>query len=212
MPEGKRVILKLVGIFVDIMCKANSEYEKYVVTENGKKVLYLRVLRALYGCLESALLWYDLYSSTLKSHGFELNPYDRCVANKIINGKQFTIIFYVDNNKISDVDKDLVTEVLKLLKSHFGDLTITRGKKHNFLGMDLIFKEDGTLEIRMKKMLEDILKLVDEPLSVSVSSPATKHLHEVTEDSEQLDETQSELFHSSTAKLLYVYKRSRPDI
>ena len=78
--------------------------------------------------------------------------------------------------------------------------------------MDLIFKEDGTLEIRMKKMLEDILKLVDEPLSVSVSSPATKRLHEVTEDSEQLDETQSELFHSSTAKLLYVYKRSRPDI
>ena len=52
MPEGKRVILKLVGIFVDIMCKANSEYEKYVVTKNGKEVLYLRIIRALYGCLE----------------------------------------------------------------------------------------------------------------------------------------------------------------
>ena len=100
MPEGKRVILKLVGIFVDIICKANSEYETYVVTENGKKVLYLRVLRALYGCLESALLWYDLYSSTLKSHGFELNPYDSCVANKIINRKQCTILFYVDDTKL----------------------------------------------------------------------------------------------------------------
>ena len=85
------------------------------------------MLRALYGCLESALLWYDLYSSTLVKHGFKINPYDKCVANKIINNKQCTIVFYVDNNKISHVDPEVVTDVLNILKTHFGDLTITRG-------------------------------------------------------------------------------------
>lgn len=51
--------------------------------------------------MESALLWYELYSMVLEDMGFELNPYDKCVANKTINGKQCTIAFYVDDNKIS---------------------------------------------------------------------------------------------------------------
>ena len=73
-PKDKKIILRLTGIFVDIMCRANPEYLKYVAMEKGKKVLYFRVLRALYGCLESALLWYNLYSTTLVKHGFKLNP------------------------------------------------------------------------------------------------------------------------------------------
>ena len=72
-------------------------------------------------------------------YGFEINPYDRCVANKQINGKQCTIVFYVDDNKISHVDSKVVDEIIDLLKSHFGALTVTRGKKHNFLGMDITF-------------------------------------------------------------------------
>ena len=59
MPSEKKVVLKIKGIFVDIMCKVNPEYKKYVVYENNVKTLYARVLRALYGCLESALLWYN---------------------------------------------------------------------------------------------------------------------------------------------------------
>ena len=84
--------------------------------KNEKKVLYLRVLRALYRCLESALLWYDLYSSTLVKHGFKINPYNRCVANKVIKNKQCTIVFYVDDNKISYVASEVVTDVLNILK------------------------------------------------------------------------------------------------
>ena len=104
MPKGKLILMRLVGKFVDIMCEVNPEYLKYVRHECGVKVLYLRVLRAIYGCLESALLWYNLYSTTLAKIGFELNPYDLCVANKIINGSQCTIAFYVDDNKIAHKD------------------------------------------------------------------------------------------------------------
>ena len=78
LPKEKRVILKLVGVFMEIMCKSNPEYDKYGAVEKGRKVLFLRVLRALYGCLESALLCYDdLYPTTLQQHGFVLNPYDK---------------------------------------------------------------------------------------------------------------------------------------
>ena len=45
------------------------------------------------------MLWYELYSSTLQDMGFELNPYDKCVANKTINGKQCAIVFYINEKK-----------------------------------------------------------------------------------------------------------------
>ena len=64
--NGKRVLMKLVGEFVDIMCKVNPEHAKNVVYENGQKVLYMEILQAIYGCIESALRWYELYSETLK--------------------------------------------------------------------------------------------------------------------------------------------------
>ena len=46
LPEGLgMVLLKLRGIFVDIMCEVNKEYKGTVKHENGTKVLYMRVLR-----------------------------------------------------------------------------------------------------------------------------------------------------------------------
>ena len=60
--NNERVLMKLTGKFVDIMCKVNPEHTKNVVMEKGKKVLYLEILRALYGCIESALRWYELYT------------------------------------------------------------------------------------------------------------------------------------------------------
>ena len=111
--HGKsRVIMKLRGEYVEYMCKSNENYRKYVCYENGVKTLYLKLLRALYGCIESALLWYELFVSKLQKLGFTLNPYDKCVANKIVNGKQCTVLWYVDDIKVSHVDKGVVQNVI----------------------------------------------------------------------------------------------------
>ena len=136
-PNNERVLMKLVGEFVDIICKVNPEHIKNVIYKNSKKVLYMEVLQAIYGCIESALRWYELFSETLVKEGWEINHYDKCVANKMINGKQCTIVWYVDDNKISHEDPNLVTEVIELMKTHFGDLTVTRGNKHRFLAMNI---------------------------------------------------------------------------
>ena len=83
--DGK-VLMKLCGdIFVDIMCDVNPEYKNCVLYEKGRKVLYLHVLRSIYGCIEAALLWYNYYRGMLEELGFEINPYDKCIANKMIN-------------------------------------------------------------------------------------------------------------------------------
>jgi hypothetical protein len=75
------VIMKFTGESVDILCNMNPHYTQFVVIENGVKVLYVRLIKALYGCVQSALLWYKLFSNTLKEMGFVINPYDPCIAN-----------------------------------------------------------------------------------------------------------------------------------
>ncbi len=49
----------------------------------------------------AALLYYKKFVKSLTKHGFKLNPYDGCVANKSVKGKQMTVCFHVDDCKLS---------------------------------------------------------------------------------------------------------------
>lgn len=144
--------------------------------------------------------------------GFELNPYDKCVANKIINGKQCTMTWYVDDNKLSHKDPAVVTEVLEEISKHFGNLTITRGKKHTFLGMNITMRKDKKFEIEMKDQLLETIQSFGEKIEGEVANPATKNLLHIPEEDEDLDEEREKRFHSVVAKLLYLMKRARPDL
>ena len=214
MPADKKLLMIFRDEFVDIMCEVNPDYKQYVVIENGKRVLYVKVLRAIYGCIESALLWYELYVKTLKGMGFVLNPYDRCVANKEINGKQCTIAWYVDDNKISHMDPKVVTEILDAIKGHFGELVISRGNEHDLLGMKIkINRKHKTVTIDTREQLQEAFDMFDEELDDSVTSPANKNLFTTYDGiSEELNEERSEIFHSVVAKILFIMKRGRPDV
>ena len=56
-----------------------------------------------------------------------MNPYDPCVWNKDVNGKQLTICFHVDDCKISHVDSKVLDQTINWLceeyKSIFEDST-----------------------------------------------------------------------------------------
>ena len=54
-------------------------------------MLYVRLRKALYGMLRAALLFYKILRNDLENIGFEINPYDPCVANKMVSGHQMTI-------------------------------------------------------------------------------------------------------------------------
>jgi hypothetical protein len=205
-------LLKVEGPSVDILCSVCEAYREYVIIENGKKVLYLKLLKALYGCVKSALLWYELFCGELQGMGFELNPYDTCVANMSINGRQCTIAWYVDDTKISHKEAPVVTSVIARIESKFGKMTVTRGKKHVFLGMDIEFHEDGTTTIKMKDYIKEAIADFGESIVRQAATPAKKNLFDIDEHSESLTSPERDTFHSIVAKLLYVSKRCRLDI
>ena len=60
---------------------------------------------------------------------------------------------YVEDNKVSHVDSKVLDNILETTKKSFGEITITRGKKHTFLGMNLQITEDKKTEIEMEEQL-----------------------------------------------------------
>ena len=93
------VIVWLRGKLAELMVATATEiYKKYVsVNGKGELVLYVEALNALYGIMKAALLFYLKFVKNLKSIGFVLNPYDPCVANKIVDCAQLTVVWNVDD-------------------------------------------------------------------------------------------------------------------
>ena len=221
LPDAKvnedRVTMKITGELVDMMVELNhSAYSKYVVREGKRKVIYVVVLRALYGMMVASLLWYAKFRKDLESIGFEFNPYDPCVANRMKNGKQQTIRFHVDDIMSSHVDKKVNDKFLSWLDRNYGKLkpvSATRGKSHEYLGMTVDFNHDGKVKFRMEDYVQ---KMIDEyPVNLRSSdtamTPASNTLFEIG-NGKLLEKGESEIFHTFIAKCLYLCKRARPDI
>ncbi len=59
--------------------------------------------------MKSALLFYRKLIKELKEMGFEIIPYDPCVANKLVDGKQMTVRWHIDDLMISHVNQDKIS-------------------------------------------------------------------------------------------------------
>ena len=218
-PGENRIVMRITGVLVDMLVQLDPGlYGPCVVYEKGKKVLYVEVLRAIYGMLKSAMLFYNKIKKDLEGQGFKFNPYDPCVANKMVNGKQQTVTIHVDDLKVSHVDPKVNDQFIKWVEKEYGDPEIgevkaIRGKKHDYLGMILDYSSKGEVKIDMTRYVKEMIK--EFPVKFekddTAATPATEDLFK-TDDSENLDKQQAEIFHTTVAKGLFVSKRSRLDI
>jgi hypothetical protein len=115
----------------------------------------------LYGTLKAVLLFWKKLSKSLKVHGFEINPYNWCVANKNIDGSQCTIVWHVDDLKISHKKSSVVDSIIRSLKEEYGkvgELTVRRGNIHDYLGMKLDFSDAGSFVVDMEDYLDGMLE------------------------------------------------------
>ena len=69
-------------------------YCQYVWYDNdkGEAMLYAKMSKALYGMLKLSLWFYKKLKVDLEVYGFVICPYDPCVANAMLNGKQMTVM------------------------------------------------------------------------------------------------------------------------
>ena len=126
-------------------------YQKYITTgSNGEPILYVILLKALYGLLRLGLRFYKKLRGDSENMDFEINPYDLCVANKTINGSQMTVIWYVGDLKISHNESTEVTKFIHDLGEICRNkLTVTSGKVHSYLGIDFGSTTLGRVRLEM---------------------------------------------------------------
>ena len=167
--------------------------------------------------IESALLWYSLYIEVLLKNGFELYPVDKCMANKIIDDKQCTIGFYVDDNMISHVKTSVVNDTLKLIGGYFPGLQIQRGRKLDFLGLEVEFRDDGKASIGTVQYLTNMIKALEEELETKLehnaySTPAANTLFKRTIGSKLLGEKKADIFRRFVPMVLWAMKKVAPTV
>ena len=219
MPEVKpgeeRVIMKITGVLVDMLVQVDSNmYGPHVVYERGRKVVYVQVLKAIYGMLTASLLWYKKFRKDLEAIGFKFNDYDACIANRIKDGSQQTIRFHVDDIMSSHKNpkvNDKFGEWLERMYGTYKAVKPLRGKVHDYLGMKIDFGTKDTVIIDMDQYVHDMI--VDFPVNITKksSTPAGDKLMEVG-FGKLLDKQRAEAFHTTVAKGLFLCKRARPDI
>ena len=159
------VHMVLHGKLAELMVKfAPQIYRKYVTLgARGEPMLYVTLQKALYGCLCSALLFYLKLVADLEGQGFHLNPYDPCVANKVVSGSQMTLTFQVDDIKISHQDSQQVDAIIEWFKSIYGvNVLVSQGSTHDYLGMMLSYLNNQVrifMADYVKKVINGFLRI-----------------------------------------------------
>ena len=87
-----------------------------------------------------------------------MNLYNPCVAKKMVNGSQRTVVWHVDDLKVSNKSKFDITRFVDYLISIYGWLSRSQGKVHDYLGMNLDFSDKGKLQVSMIPYLIYVLK------------------------------------------------------
>jgi hypothetical protein len=166
--EGN-VHMVLEGKMAELLARLDPKlYRKHIMIKKGKPIMHVQLKKALYGTLHASLLFWKDLSKNLTDRGFVINPYDWCVANKTINRKQCTVLWHVDDIKVSHEDPDVVMQVLSMFEGVYGSkdapLTITRGKIHDYLGMKIDFEVKGKVAITMVESIQAMLDVIPDDM------------------------------------------------
>ena len=98
----------------------------------------------------------------MREIGFTINPYNPCMANRMVNRRQQTASWHVNDMKISHVDpkvNDQFIEWTNQMYGEFGEVKATRGKLHDYKGMTLDYQVKGQVLIGMTDYIQ---KMVEE--------------------------------------------------
>jgi hypothetical protein len=91
---------------------APQDYQNFMLHEGKHKIIYVEMKKALYGMLQSLLLYYKKFRKDLKRIGLIVNSYNLCVANRIVNGKQHMVTYHINNLKSRHMNPEVNNDFL----------------------------------------------------------------------------------------------------
>jgi hypothetical protein len=195
---------------------APQTYRKYVIVDRkGTPILYVKLHKALYGLMRASLLSYRKLQKELEQYGFKVNLYDPCIANMITSsGELMTVIWHIDDLMGTCMEDFELTKFSSYLaKIYEPKLSMHMRNKHDYLGVDLEFIDDGSLDVSMVNYLKSVIAEFPEMITGKAATPAADHLFTVWDKKEArvLKEERALVFHHIVAQLLFMLTRARRD-
>ena len=150
----------------------------------------------------------------LEAFGFELNPYDPCSANKMVNASQITVVWHIYELKVSYIDSFEIAKFACYVDKIYGVLAVKIGKLYNYLGVDLYIYIDGKVQVSMIHYVNNILRYFQEHLRTTSVSLDADHLFKsrYEEEAQPLHEEQVVVLYHVVAQLLLLSSRARREI
>ena len=191
--KDELVHVRFQGEMVDNLLEIDHDlYASYVTVKKGKKVMYVELLKALYGTLWATwLFWETLQAKLVNDWGVTPNRYDSCMVNKKVDGKQLTVAWHVDNLKVSHEKEEVLDAVNGMMQNEFGKdapLSISRGLVQEYLGMTLDFSEKGRVVVKMHSYVKTMLNDAPASMDGKAATPAAAHLFKVNMENPKIVE------------------------
>ena len=220
LAPDKRQIMRFSKSISNLILKVDKDAKKYLQPDG---TILVEVMRALYGFPESAKLWNDYMTATLKEGGYTQCPHEPCLFRKhrVINGKsEWSIVtVYVD-------------DCLHVYKSDTGSTSRIRGELYaalrnanlpqpvvqeltlsnniSYLGINVQMKGPGKLFLSQPGYIKEILKQYK--VQRGYITPCTQDIFKRPEselDGDPVDVTE---YLSKLMKLMFLATRTRPDL
>jgi hypothetical protein len=102
----------------------------------------------------------------------------------------------------TSIDESIIENTLQYLIGVYKEVSISRGKVQQYLGMLFDFSKSGKCYVTMPKFTEEVLKKGG--VSGVAAIPALESLFVIREGTELLDAEQKEQFHPVVAMLQYL--------
>jgi len=206
--DDEEVLMELEPALIEVVRTFLPNVDPFV---DGRGKMVVKLDKALYGCVQSALLWYQTLAEHLTSLGFTVNKYDKCVWNRNWRGSQITIMLYVDDLLITCKSDEAIDWLLAKLEERFVEVKNSRDGDLSYLGMHIKWgaSNSGKISVSMESYVKGLLQ--EYGVTGSASSPADKYIFDL-DDSALMSDSDRKEYHTIVAKLLYLANRTRPDI
>jgi hypothetical protein len=209
---GKEVHMKIDELLSAMLVKLDPTYAPFL---DEKRELTVKLDKALYGCVQSANLWYKHIIETLTRGGFVPNQYDLCVLNRTnLQGTQCTLAIHVDDIFASSACPIMLAEFVTLIKDRYKEYTVQNGPVLGHLGMTIDFSVAGEVTATMQGCVDTLLK--KSGFVGTAVTPATANLFNVREVSASGNRLATLLEfkqdRSLLALCLYMSKRTWPEL
>ena len=213
--NGKPVYIIADKYTTGLIVESMPEYRDFV-RPNGTMVL--QVMKAMYGLVESAWLWYKELEKTLAGIWYSVSAYDRglfykkvfrngkCIASNFASVHVDDIASAATNNKEG---RKLEEELWGTMESKWPGIKMQRGPHYKHLSWN-IFQDPTTFEIR-KSQRDYLLEVVKASgVTKEHKLPCRSDLLESDPESPKLSERDVSRFRSMLQKVAYA-REGRPD-